>query len=247
MKKIILTMLIALTAGAGVVIAGNPGNVGKYPRVAAINAQDTVVFDLSQATTFGDDVQFPVYIMSDDTVNALDFSFKFNHANLIYDSIINLTLHLQPVSYYDTLDSIVRFSSFNTDRYKNDTPIVAIRFTTIFNPISSSDLSTIKVYLNGNPCSYKIINSIPTGLLNIKEDESVKVYPNPVREKLNIDLPEKAIVELLDVSGKRVIEPIAVNGKQSISLNTQDLANGIYMMKVYNDGFLSIKKVVISQ
>src|ERR1051325_11191868 len=97
-----LVILIVLTCS--LVKAGNHNNEAASARTGAINGNDTVYFDLSKAVTNGDFVQFPVYISSVDTVYTLDFSFKFNHNNLLYDSIINQTIQLKVDSHYNPAD-----------------------------------------------------------------------------------------------------------------------------------------------
>ena len=54
---------------------------------SVIDNLDTVVFDLSQAIIVSNKVSFPVYVLSDETINSLDFSFMYNQNNLLFDSI----------------------------------------------------------------------------------------------------------------------------------------------------------------
>ena len=232
------------------VMAGNPDNGGK-PARATINSMDTVVFDLSEAITNGDAVQFPVYISTapGDTAFTLDFAFKFNHANLYYDSIIFLLPYSGKSLNYDTLDSTVRFFCYPSGFYKSNIPIVAIHFTTISKPISSSDLNITLSLINGDGCSYKIIDPITTGLstLSTVQEVGVRLYPNPAKEVLNVELAEKATIQLFDINGREVVEPISGNENQKVGVNTQNIANGIYTMKIYNDNFISTRKVVINK
>ena len=76
-----------------------------------IDLSDTVVFDLSQAIITGTSIDIPISIISDDTINALDFSLKYDQVKFLYDSIIDLTTYLQAVSFYNSNDSTIRFTS----------------------------------------------------------------------------------------------------------------------------------------
>jgi len=51
----------------------------------------------------------------------------------------------------------------------------------------------------------------------------------------------------MDVEGKQVIYQTNVTGGQKLEIDTQAIANGVYIMKVSNDKFVSIKKVVINK
>ena len=126
-----------------------------YAKTASIDLLDTVVFDVSNAIKIGNVISFPISILSDDTVNALDFSFKYNQTNLTYDSITDLTTYLQALAFYNPNDSTVRFTSNSFQRYVNNTPLVMLHFTLLTSQFITSDINTIKGYLNGNVCSIR--------------------------------------------------------------------------------------------
>lgn len=71
------------------------------------------------------------------------------------------------------------------------------------------------------------------------------LYPNPVSNELNIQLPfnaNNATVSVLDVLGKEVMTVVA-NG-EVISLKNINLAAGIYTVKVVADNKVSLSKIV---
>ncbi len=83
-------------------------------------------------------------------------------------------------------------------------------------------------------------NSVSSNLL---------VYPNPIKEQLNIQLPENigktAQVEIIDLTGKVVMnQTFNTLGKNEISLNTEQLVNGIYLIKVLSQNQVFITKIV---
>ncbi|MBZ0242984.1 MAG: T9SS type A sorting domain-containing protein, partial [Bacteroidales bacterium] len=54
------------------------------------------------------------------------------------------------------------------------------------------------------------------------------VYPNPVVDQLNFTLAEQAKVQVIDLSGKTVMQQEAVAGNST--LNVADLNQGIYIV-----------------
>lgn len=225
--------------------AQHAGDPGELPALATINSLDTVVFDLTQATIIGTDVEFPVFILSDDTINALDFSLKYNHANLLYDTILNLTGYMQVLSYYNPNDSTIRFTSNSLTRYANATPLVKIRFNMLAAQMLSSDLNTLKGYLNGTTCSVKLVGTIVTGIKAL-QDIDVYVYPNPSPGHFSIS-SEKFIKEVIvyNMAGEQVYMNTCENS-QSINFDLGNHENGVYFLKATTDDRHFIQKVVVS-
>jgi hypothetical protein len=149
-------------AGANPVTGEQPGNLSTA-RIATVDAMDSVIFDLSKTIISGSSVSFPVSIFSDDTINALDFSFKYNQTTLTYDSIHNLTAYIQPLAYYSTVDSTVRFTSYSVQSYSNAVSLVTVHFTMLGTQLNDTDLYTVNTYLNGNHCSFRMILQRPAG------------------------------------------------------------------------------------
>lgn len=73
-------------------------------------------------------------------------------------------------------------------------------------------------------------------------DDKVRVYPNPAKEQLFIDVPAPHTikkVELIDVTGKKVLE---VKNTKNITLDR--LAKGMFIVKIWIDNAILIHKVV---
>ena len=217
-------------------------------KIQTIDALDTVVFDLSKAVITGTYVEFPVSFLSDDTITSLDFSLKYNQNNLVFDSIIDLTNYMQSFSFYNNNDSTIRFTSNSLQTYTNDTPLVNVRFNLLALQFAGTDLNTLKAYLNGSACSIKIPNLSFIGLSEVnKNDNGIKVYPNPAKEKITVESKENAMVNLIDANGKEIIPTQNIRATQPQDLNIESLSGGFYMIRIWNYHFESIKKVVISK
>ncbi len=208
-----------------------------------IDVQDSVVFDLSQATEAGGYVEFPVYFLSDDTVNAVDFSLKYNTTDFVFDTIIKLAGYLQTTSNLAT-DTTFYFTSYSLQRITNDTPLVKVRFTVLTSgQLCNADLNSVIAYLNGDVCSVKIVDCIPNGIEDIHDNKSsTTVYPNPAEENATVEFSLAAKSELTisvhNVMGQIVYETIPSeysSGSHKVNLNLYGLQGGVYIIHINSE------------
>lgn len=95
-------------------------------------------------------------------------------------------------------------------------------------------------------CSYS------GGTLPVEEfaflNESLKVYPNPLTAganfKLSFGLPIKADINIYSVTGKQVYHSVVAN-QDKTEIASANLANGIYMLKISNEGGSTTRKIVV--
>ncbi|MFD2916824.1 CARDB domain-containing protein [Psychroserpens luteus] len=79
--------------------------------------------------------------------------------------------------------------------------------------------------------------TINDGTLEVNNNElsnEIKIYPNPFDEKINISLSKtysNIEIEIFNVIGQKIIQYTFEN-KQDIEINTEDLSNGLYFLKV---------------
>ncbi len=74
--------------------------------------------------------------------------------------------------------------------------------------------------------------------------ESVKVYPNPVRNMLNIDnLSTEANISIYNMAGQLVISEQAVSGTNSIDLSS--LSAGLYIVRMQDGNNVRTEKVQV--
>ena len=88
---------------------------------------------------------------------------------------------------------------------------------------------------------YFVINAITANdALQNKEQTSSEIvlYPNPINEYLNIELPLKNLhsytIELVDIQGKKLHSINEVNS--NVQINFQNYPSGIYIINVYSEG-----------
>ena len=213
-----------------------------------IDQYDTVVFDLSLAIRNGSYIDIPVYILSDDSIFSLDFSLKFDHSKLEYDTILDNATYLQSLSYYNPSDSTIRYTSSSFQNYGNDTALVSIRFNIFSGQIKAEDLNSLFAYLNGSSCSIKVINSLPVYIINNDEMLSiVKVFPNPANDILNINSDDNISVQLLDVNFKQLFYKATIFADEDYQLLIQQFKSGVYYLRIFKENYLSIRKIVIER
>jgi hypothetical protein len=91
--------------------------------------------------------------------------------------------------------------------------------------------------------------ALGVGISNIPESRNdVTVYPVPAKENVTIQsaiLWKNARLELYDVLGNRLTSYDYPDDKSNLTLNTANLSNGLYFIKLSNDKNSVVKKLVI--
>jgi hypothetical protein len=100
-----------------------------------------------------------------------------------------------------------------------------------------------------NAVSLNFCNVVP-GTLSSNDNVlgSLKVYPNPAKGIVNIDLGNvtgDTTYELFDVQGRKVISKVSSTNFET--LNVESLSDGIYMLTVQNGSAKTTKKLVINK
>jgi len=240
MKKYTWMLLALLMAGSFVSKKSFAGSGVNTNLVTSINASDTLILDLTQVTVNGNHFEFPVSISTDDTIFSLDFSFKINQADMVFDSIVNLTNYLDIFSFYQPADSTVRFTSNSLQDYQHNTSLVAVGLTIISGQINSSNFTSLHAYLNGAQCTVRVIDAL---IMDAHEYRSLlkdaTVFPNPASDKsivqFNLSQTEPVALTLFNLGGNKVKEIKLTHvdkGANSFSLDVSDLNEGIYILKV---------------
>ena len=237
----LVTATNALVKADDLIVKGPDVDGGEVSTL--IDANDTIVFDLSNTLINGVYTQFPVYIKSDEIINAVDFSFKYNQVNFLYDSVLDHTAYMQSLAYYNAVDSTVRYTSYSLQPIPNNVSLISVRFLILAGTFCTSDLNTITGYLNGDVCTVQIINCSSTGIADLTEDVNVDVFPNPATDMLSVESKEKTNVQLINMEGREV--RTSKTEGTSHKLNVSGLANGLYLLKLYNNKSVSVKKVLI--
>ena len=80
-------------------------------------------------------------------------------------------------------------------------------------------------------------NFVITGIINLGNRQYIRIYPNPVRNSLNLDwyiVGAPALnIDITDVQGRRVLTSSSLRNASFIDLSR--LSQGVYFVRIYND------------
>jgi len=117
---------------------------------------------------------------------------------------------------------------YNSLKIVSSTPYIAY---TAYSPIIS------------NLRTYMMKFDISTGL-NVYDDTEVSMFPNPVINILHLDFKnttQHSVIEILDLTGKTILHQTL---QSTNAINISEFASGVYIVKVINDGYTSVKRFV---
>ena len=79
----------------------------------------------------------------------------------------------------------------------------------------------------------------------VQEDNKVNIYPNPVQDKIIIELSavSRYIISLCNMLGQQVMKTEFTATKTE--LDVSELPKGVYFVQVSNDQFKEVKKIII--
>jgi len=142
------------------------------------------------------------------------------HNNIPVEIICDYNDDLILVGYFDGLFDVDPSSSFNY----------------LYNPTANFAGYVVKY---STP-----VNSID---LNMNKDFEISCYPNPFNQNINIEFSEanfSGIIYLSDSSNK-FQNVYSIKNERSVSINTSDLVNGFYLLKLVNDkGLIQYSKLI---
>ncbi len=244
MKKQLLPLVYILVILCSAYQSEAQGNQPVSPTV--INSLDSVYFDLEHATIVGNQVEFPVFFRSDDQIFSLDFEFKYDHALFEFDTVMNLTSYMYALTYYNPNDSVVRLTSYSFSLpYTNDTALVIVRMNVLSGQLCSASLNSVGALLNGDVCSYRIVECLFIGMEENPFAEGVKVYPNPATDHITVDSPVAAGIEIYDVLSGQVYFRTATDGTEPADVDISELRAGVYFVRLENGEHSVVRKITV--
>ena len=228
-------------------VDGNYDNISNDGLVkSAITNTDQIVFDFSKANVDGNSVEIPVSIVSSELIRGLDFALKFNEEKLTFNEVVSTSSNIDGYSFFDTNDKTLRYTSDNMSNFDLNTKVVSVRFDLSKGSINVNDITSTMGMLNGKQVNVVLKNA--AGVSEIKgATTNVNIFPNPTTGLLNIVASENSTVEITDLTGKQVLFQTALNANVKQEFNVSDFANGMYIVKVYNENFNSVERIVVNK
>lgn len=105
------------------------------------------------------------------------------------------------------------------------------------------------VPLGSNYFSNPILVQVPNRVAvnNVASEKTIQIYPNPATDVININLNDatSAQISVMDMQG-RVIKNVTANSN-IVTITTQDIAPGIYMVQVRANGTVITQKIAITK
>ncbi|WP_347174694.1 choice-of-anchor V domain-containing protein [Polaribacter uvawellassae] len=120
----------------------------------------------------------------------------------------------------------------------------------------TTDVGEVKFYVaalaanaNGSTSGDQVVTATSSNfnVLSLAKENQLDftVYPNPVRDNLNIQLPTgviKADVSVFDMSGK-LIRNVNISA-QNNTINVSELSTGVYILKLNSEGKLGSRQFI---
>ncbi|MEM9549507.1 MAG: T9SS type A sorting domain-containing protein, partial [Bacteroidota bacterium] len=104
--------------------------------------------------------------------------------------------------------------------------------------------------------SIEVVRSDSEEVCNITSTDeellsSINIYPNPTSNFVNVNLGDtelgKGTIEILDYQGRLLIKRAIDENTSEVSINTEDMNNGIYIISIRtNENYIS-KKLIVSR
>ncbi len=87
-----------------------------------------------------------------------------------------------------------------------------------------------------------------TGIMEAQELNSISLQPNPASTYFTLNnVLDGTIVNVIDVTGKVVISDSVIDADKTMTIETSNLSNGIYIIQLKNNGAVAQKKLVVSK
>ncbi len=83
-----------------------------------------------------------------------------------------------------------------------------------------------------------IVVPVAVNVPTVVSDKDIKIYPNPATSILHIDAPVPVSVSIFAADGRVIIDR-----KEAVSINVSDLADAMYIIKVYDENNNLLKSV----
>jgi len=201
-----------------------------------------IIVDVSNSVVNENHLDVPVYTMANMNVNALDLVLNYNENDFTFNSVVNNTGYVNALANFNVNDRILRLTSSSLQQYENDKSLFYLRFDLHSVQPGNLNLNSVEGYLNGNRVGVEFSKSEaePT-----TKDVLINIYPNPAKNILNVVVSSDVTIQFYDLDGRQVLDQANLKANEKTEIYTHNLANGIYFVRIGNDEFISIKKVVV--
>ncbi|MFA6923373.1 MAG: YCF48-related protein [Bacteroidales bacterium] len=158
----------------------------------------------------------------------------------------NSTSYLQGINFFNANNGIV-VGTAGTILYTNDggTTWSSQNSGTTEDLFDVSMLSTTSAIVTGDNGTILKNNNIIFGIENKILSIDIMLYPNPVADKLTLELPQtskQSTITIYNINGAELIKQQAITNKTQIDIST--LPSGIYFVKLITDKTVEVRKII---
>ncbi|MCR8668724.1 T9SS type A sorting domain-containing protein [Aestuariibaculum sp. M13] len=106
--------------------------------------------------------------------------------------------------------------------------------------------TTIKGQINNFGTTYQVLDNTTLKAKTFKSSGTLKVYPNPANDYVNIQLPDyvSGVISIYNITGKLVAQE-NVSQVREVQLSTHKLSKGIYMLSFENQTIKKVSKLIV--
>jgi hypothetical protein len=125
-----------------------------------------------------------------------------------------------------------------------------VHFTLLTSQFVTSDINTIKGYLNGNVCSIKLTPVISTNIGTLESNKNLfSFFPNPAKDEFQVIVSSsfsKAAIEIVNSSGTIFLMK-EINPKDGFTYKatTIDWPAGMYFVRLKTENEVETRKLII--
>jgi hypothetical protein len=242
-------------------VVGIPNNFCGFQPAHSGNAYAGIVLWVSPSTNFREYIEVP--LLSSLVANACyHLEMYINLSNVCKNTTDAIGIYFSNIAISGINNSlplpftpqINNQTGFITDTLNwtlvsgNYTATGGENYLLIGNFKDDSNTDTLLVNNNGGPVTYVYIDdvtlSLCTGIDEQSKNQAITIYPNPVFDKLNITVNTKESSEIIlyDMASRKLLQQKFMN---SVSLNTKQVAKGLYLYEVRNkNGVIKKGKIV---
>ncbi|MBI4649593.1 MAG: T9SS type A sorting domain-containing protein, partial [Bacteroidia bacterium] len=158
------------------------------------------------------------------------------------DSVL-VTVNSIPPTPTITLNGNIFTSSSTTDnQWYNQNGLIYGATSQTYTAIITGDYFVIVTQDSCISDTSNVIHFSATGIYEKLISESIKVYPNPANDKIEIDGLQAGKIELMNLQGQ-VIKKINVSSTKT-RLDISKLSGGVYIMRIKTNDGIIMKKLV---
>jgi hypothetical protein len=183
---------------------------------------------------------------ADSTIKVVDNSAPT--LELIVDSIVIVDTQLTITATASDTDGSIQKVEFYIDNILISTKTSA-PYTCTWNTIAGNHVVKAVATDNRGLTSTKtkdmIVKDKNASIEMIAANLQTMVYPNPATKELSIIASENTNISLTDVSGKTIIEPSEIQANTTYTMQLQNIASGVYLVKIASKHSTKTERVVI--